>query len=67
MKEETEKLLEVINMFRNLQSIEIKKTPNSGKNSPSDTPKRQVIKKRCYTPILSRTNKIYGNYVYSSS
>ena len=61
MKEETEKLLEVINMFRNLQSIEIKKTPNSGKNSRSDTPKRQVIKKRCYTPTLSRTNIIYGN------
>ena len=61
MKEETEKLLEVINMFRNLQSIEIKKTPNSGKNSRSDTPKRQVIKKRCYTPTLNRTNIIYGN------
>ena len=61
MKEETKKLLEVINMFRNLQSIEIKKTPNSGKNSRSDTPKRQVIKKRCYTPTLNRTNIIYGN------
>ena len=61
MKEEKEKLLEVINMFKNLQSIETKKTPNSGKNSRSDTPKRQVIKKRCYTPTLSRTNIIYGN------
>ena len=61
MKEEKEKLLEVINMFKNLQSIETKKTPNSGKNSRSDTPKRQIIKKRCDTPTLSRANIIYGN------
>ena len=46
MKETNEKLIEVINMFKNLQSIETKKTPNSGKNSRSDTPKRQIIKKR---------------------
>ena len=59
--EEREKLLELLNMFQNLQSLETKKTPNSGKNSRSDTPKRQVIKKRCYTPTLSRTNIIYGN------
>ena len=44
MKETNEKLIEVINMFKNLQSIETKKTPNSGKNSRSDTPKRQIIK-----------------------
>ena len=62
MKETNEKLIEVINMFKNLQSIETKKTPNSGKNSRSDTPKRQIIKKRCYTPTLSKTNNImYGN------
>ena len=61
MKEEKEKLLEVINMFKNLQSIDTKKLSNSGKNSRSDTPKRQIIKKRCYTPTLSRTNIIYGN------
>ena len=48
-------------MFKNLQSIEAKKIPNSGKNSRSDTPKRQVIKKKCFTPTLSKTNIIYGN------
>ena len=61
IKETNEKLLEVINMFKNLQSIETKKTPNSGKNSRSDTPKRQIIKKKCFTPTLSKTNIIYGN------
>ena len=61
IKETNEKLLEVISMFKNLQSIEAKKIPNSGKNSRSDTPKRQVIKKKCFTPTLSKTNIIYGN------
>ena len=61
IKETNEKLLEVINMFKNLQSTETKKTPNSGKNSRSDTPKRQIIKKKCFTPTLSKTNIIYGN------
>jgi hypothetical protein len=36
IKETNEKLLEVINMFKNLQTIEQKKPPNSGKNSRSD-------------------------------
>ena len=61
IKELNEKLLEVINMFKNLQSIETKKSPNSGKNSRSDTPKRQIIKKRCFTPTLSKTNMLYSN------
>ena len=62
IKETNEKLLEVINMFKNLQSIEPKKPPNSGKNSRSDTPKRHIIKKRCFTPTLSKTNNmIYNN------
>ena len=60
-KETNEKLLEVLNMFKNWQSIETKKTSNSGKNSRSDTPKRQIIKKKCFTPTLSKTNIIYGN------
>ena len=59
IKETNEKLLEVINMFKNWQTIEQKKPPNSGKNSRSDTPKRHVIKKRCFTPTLSKTNKFY--------
>ena len=61
IKQTNEKLLEVINMFKNLQTIEQKKTPNSGKNSRSDTPKRRIIKKRCFTPTLSKTNKLYNN------
>ena len=60
IKEKNEKLLEEINMFKNLQTIEQKKPPNSGKNSRSDTPKRHIIKKRCFTPTLSKTNKIYN-------
>ena len=60
-KETNEKLMEVLNMFKNWQSIETKKTSNSGKNSRSDTPKRQMIKKKCFTPTLSKTNIIYGN------
>ena len=61
IKQANEKLLEVINMFKNLQTIEQKKPPNSGKNSRSDTPKRHIIKKRCFTPTLSKTNKLYNN------
>ena len=61
IKETNEKLLEVINMFKNLQSIETQKLPNSGKNSRSDTPKRHIIKKRCFTPTLSKTNMLYNN------
>ena len=61
IKETNEKLLEIINTFKNLQTIEQKKPPNSGKNSRSDTPKRHIIKKRCFTPTLSKTNKLYNN------
>ena len=45
MKEEHEKLLDII--YKNMQSIETKKTSNSGKNSRSDTPKRKLIQKGC--------------------
>ena len=60
IKEKNEKLLEVINAFKNLQTLEQKKPPNSGKNSRRDTPKGHLIKKRCFTPTLSKTNKLYN-------
>ena len=56
-----EKLTEVINMFKNFQFVEQKRPPNSGKNSRRDTPKRQIIKKRCFTPTLSKAHILHNN------
>ena len=63
IKEENLKLMEIVDFFKNLQGeIEIRKNfPKSGKNSRSETPKTQKIKKRCYTPTLSTRTKNFNN------
>ena len=61
IKNTNEKLLEIINNFKNLEILK-NKNSNSGKNSKQNSPKKIPIKRRCYSPSVNNINiKINNN------